>query len=299
MKVLNRGVYLFAMIAGLGAPQLARAQTVKPVVAVESVQGPSGTEVPTLRTMIETAILATNRFTVMNSSEYDSMRASQGRCESGMVMARNGKCQKGQFVDPDYRISATVTSAGITRSINKMIYECNYAQAYISIDIRITDKSTGQIKSSGQIDIKGKNNSNCGRDAAPVEASLDDVVRPAADAIAARLVFASFPVEVLQMQSPTRVVLSYGQGVLQMKTKYDVFAPSETLKDSRGNSYQVDRKVGTVEIISVAPGTSVGEVICTVAGAVPQVGFTARPALDPKAKRVKAAKGQTVPGECS
>lgn len=289
-----------ALVGGLvlGHASPAEAQNAKPIVAVESVQGPMGNQVPTLRTMIESAILATDRFTVMDSTQYDALRAGQERCASGMVTARDGKCQRGQFVDPDYRIAATVTAAGITFEDNVLLLECHSAQAYVSIDIRITDKSTGQIKSSGQIDIKGKEKSNCGKNSSRPDASIDEVVRPAADAIAAKLVFASFPVEVLAMQGPTRMVLSYGQDVLKLGAKYDVFAPSQTVKDSRGNSYVVDNKVGTIEIVSASPSTSIADMICTVGGATAQVGYTARPAANPKAKRVKPAKGQTLPGAC-
>lgn len=182
--------------------------------------------------MLETQMAKVGRFKLIERSRVDEILAEQGlNNEVG-----DGQTAGGGFnvSGVDYLVYGSITKLGQTKG---GVATGQFATANLitemSVDIRVVDASTGEIrraetadarvKSAGAMQTKGFGSVNV--DADP----LADVQRLAAKQVAALIATSIFPIEVVK--GGDTVYLNYGTSILDVGDIVTVFRPGEELID--------------------------------------------------------------------
>jgi len=182
--------------------------------------------------MLETQMAKVGRFKLIERSRVDEILAEQGlNNEVG-----DGQTAGGGFnvAGVDYLVYGSITKLGQTKG---GVATGQFATANLitemSVDIRVVDASTGEIrraetadarvKSAGAMQTKGFASVNA--DADP----LADVQRLAAKQVAALIATSIFPIEVVK--GGDTVYLNYGTSILDVGDIVTVFRPGEELID--------------------------------------------------------------------
>ena len=175
-------------------PGLAHAQENKqPIVAVAQMEDNAGSgQSKTLTQMMLTAIAATQKFRVIERGQMDALTQEQVRAKQGTVTSRNGG-KIGGFQGADFLIYGTITSLSASKKSdlaaslgmsmlsgkNSTPQNCYGGEVTLSLDIRITDAESGQIRYVKRIDEKKKSGTICG-EGVP-QANAAELFRSAAD----------------------------------------------------------------------------------------------------------------------
>jgi curli biogenesis system outer membrane secretion channel CsgG len=251
MKILgNCPMVAASLLAGVSlsataqAQPNAQAQSKQPIVAVAQIDDNAGSgQSKTLTQMILTAIAATQKFRVMERDQLNVMVQEQQRAKSGLVTSRNGGAVGG-FEGADYLIYGTITTLSVTKksdigaSLGMAILagnnsqtptDCYSGEVTLSLDIRITDSQTGQIRYVKRIDEKKKAGTICGEGVPQVNAT--ELLRSAADKVAAGLVTSVYPIRVANVQPDGTLMLNYGEGTVALNNYVAIFRPGETVID--------------------------------------------------------------------
>lgn len=211
-----------------------------------------------------TAIAATQKFRVMERGQLDVMVQEQQRAKSGLVTSRNGG-KVGGFEGADYLIYGTITTLSVTKKSNfgaslgmamlsggnQPAPNCYSGEVTLSMDIRITDSETGQIRYVKRIDEKKKAGTICGEGVPQVNAT--ELLRSAADKVATGLVTAVYPIKVANAQADGTLMLNYGEGTVTLGDYVAVFRAGESVIDpdtgrQLGSSEQ---RIGVAQITDV------------------------------------------------
>jgi hypothetical protein len=255
-----------AGIAVLLAHGSALAQTNgQPIVAIAKIDDLAGSgQSATLTQMILTAIAATQKFRVMERGQSDVLVQEQQRAKSGLVTSRNGG-KVGGFEGADYLIYGTITTLSVTKKSdlgaslglamlsgkNSQPANCYGGEVTLSLDIRITDGETGQIRYVKRIDEKKKAGTICGEGVPQINAT--ELFRSAADNVATGLVTTVYPIKVADAQADGSLMLNYGEGTFKTGDLITIFRAGEAVIDpdtgrSLGSSEQ---RVGIAQITDV------------------------------------------------
>lgn len=262
-----------------------------PVVAVEKIDDNAGSgQAATLSQMILTAVAATQKFNVIERGQMETLVREQVRARSGMVTSRNGG-KIGGFQGADYLIYGTITTLSATKStdfgatIGMSMLTGNRGQANncyggkvtLSLDIRITDAETGQIRYVKRIDEMQKAGTICGEGVPQANATA--LFRGAADKIATGLVTSVYPIKVANVQGDGTVMLNYGEGAVHLGDYLTVFRPGQQVTDPDtgrvlGTSEEI---LGILQITDVQNGFSKAKPVAGFAGGPPEPKNVARP----------------------
>lgn len=239
-------ILVAAAVTMAGAmPGIAQAQGKgQPIVAVAEIDDNAGSgQARTLTQMMLTAIAATQKFRVMERGQLDVMVAEQQRAKSGLVTSRNGG-KIGGFQGADYLIYGTITTLSATKrsdlgaSLGMALLTGNKAatptncyggDVTLSLDIRITDGETGQIRYVKRIDERRKAGTICGDGVPQVNAT--ELFRAASDKVAAGLVTTVYPMKVANVQADGGLMLNYGEGTVKLGDYLTIFRPGEAVID--------------------------------------------------------------------
>jgi len=256
-------------VAGLfsiAAHDAAQAQSAgQPIVAVAQIDDNAGSgQSKTLTQMMLTAIAATQKFRVMERGQLDVLVQEQQRAKSGLVTSRNGG-KVGGFQGADYLIYGTITTLSATKKSDfgatfgmallsgdkQQQTNCYGGEVTLSLDIRITDGETGQIKYVKRLDEKKKAGTICGEGVPQVNAT--ELFRSAADKVATGLVTTVYPMKVANAQSDGTLMLNYGEGSVKLNDLVAIFRTGEAVIDpdtgkQLGSSEQ---RIGVVQITDV------------------------------------------------
>lgn len=237
----------------------------QPIVAVAQIDDNAGSgQSKTLTQMMLTAIAATQKFRVMERGQLDVMVQEQQRAKSGLVKSRNGG-QVGGFEGADFLIYGTITTLSATKKSDfgatlgmsllsgdkQQPNNCYGGEVTLSLDIRITDGSSGQIRYVKRIDEKKKAGTICGDGVPQVNAT--ELFRSAADKVATGLVTTVYPIKVANAQSDGTLMLNYGEGTVKVGDFVTIFRAGEAVIDpdtgkSLGSSEQ---RIGIAQITDV------------------------------------------------
>jgi hypothetical protein len=317
-----RKILILAALAGcLIVPATARAQAParKPVVSVDDIQDLAHTgQAPVLRQMIETTVVNTGRFRIMERGAQGTavLLAEQQKAKAGLVTS-NTPGKIGGFEGVDFKVYGTITTAaaGTTRDVGasaamqvggrlfqqmggglgsaiggtmRSNSDCNQSAASLAIDIRITDASTGELRYAKQITQTNSGPTTCG---ARSQVDLSGLMRTASEKISMGLVTIMYPVKVVDVEDDGQIMLNYGEGLL---APGDVFALSQQGKeiiDPDNGAVLGHREsfLGLVQITEVQPKLSKAKPLTTFASA-PPVGTVAREATPEQMKLLVSAK---------
>lgn len=219
---------LFCLLPGgfAQAQGVSNAQARKPVVAVYELKDLANTgQAEAFLSMVQTAITTTNRFRVIERN-FAVLTAEQNSANSRMVTT-NTAGRKGGFEGADFLIYGTITQGQQQNSTDTACKiflgsraSCTKKSATLSIDIRIVDAHSGQLRwaktirqdTQGHVVIVG-------------ESTIDYVgmFRSAAQNIATGLTLALYPVKVAAVQPDGVFILNFGGDILHAGDYLQVF----------------------------------------------------------------------------
>ncbi len=257
---------LLSAAAALVMPSMALAQGKgQPIVAVAQIDDNAGSgQSKTLTQMMLTAIAATQKFRVMERGQMNVLVQEQQRAKAGMVTSRNGG-NVGGFQGADYLIYGTITTLSVSKKAdlgatfgmallggaNQQNQNCYGGEVTLSLDVRITDGETGQIRYVKRIDEKKKAGTICGEGVPQVNAT--ELLRSAADKVASGLVTTVHPIKVANAQADGTMMLNYGEGTVKSGDYLTIFRAGEAVIDP-----DTGRAIGSSEMrLGIAQVTDV------------------------------------------
>ncbi|OYW16683.1 CsgG/HfaB family protein [Novosphingobium sp.] len=300
------GYVLFLLAATPSFGQTSGATMTQPIVAVAKMDDQAGSgQSGTLTQMILTAIAGTQKFRVMERGQLDVLTQEQVRGRSGLVTSRNGG-KVGGFQAADYQIYGTITSLSASKSSDfgstlllgalsggskgGQATNCYGGKVTLSVDIRITDGSSGQIRYVNRIDETQKVGTICGEGVPQANAAV--LLRSAAEKIAYGLVTAVYPVKVANVSADGTVILNYGQGSVVVGNQLTVFAPGEKVidPDTGREIGSSETAMGILQVTDVQNSFSKARPIAGFNAGPPQVRYIARPATAADIAQFKSSK---------
>lgn len=283
----------------------AAAQSKQPVVAVIKIDDLANSgQSAVLSAMILSAIAQTQKFRVIEREQMRNLVNEQALARSGMTTSRN-RGKMGGFEGADYLIYGSITALsarkkadfGSTMLMGAFTKDKNGAGAQtcysgevsLSLDIKITDRDTGQIRYVKRIDEVQKSGTICG--AGVPEANAAALFRSAADKVATGLVTTVFPIKVADVSADGTITLNYGEGAVKIGDKLTIFVPGKVIMDPdtgqpMGNS---ETRLGLVLITDVQSRLSKAKAISGFASQ-PEVKSVARIATSEDLSFFKADK---------
>jgi hypothetical protein len=146
----------------------------------------------------------------------------------------------------------------------------------ISVDIKITDAGSGEVKYVTRINDTQKSTTACGANG---QIDAGALLRSAAEKVATGLVTAIYPIQIAAVQSDGTIVLNYGEGTLQSGEVLGVYAKGNAIIDpATGEAIGNDeQKLGFIRVVDVT-GRISRAVAYVPFTASPPVGSIARPA---------------------
>jgi hypothetical protein len=122
--------------------------------------------------------------------------------------------------------------------------------ASIAVDIQILDAATNEARYASRINQAGLSSGSCTGDD---NVDLAAMLRSAADRIAANLVTAIYPIQIMALQPDGSILLNYGEGTLAPGAMMSVYGPSTAIADpGTGRMIMVDgMKLGDIRVTEV------------------------------------------------
>lgn len=278
------------------------AQQGKPVVAIYQMDDLANTgKADMFSRMIETTISSTGKFRVIERERLGKLEGEQTRARAGQVTT-NRPGRVGGFEGADYLIYGSITSVSVGRKANigmsllgglvgpssKAGPQCSNAVVTLSIDIKITDADTGEVKYVTRIDETQKSAAVC--DGTPqIDHAL--LFRSAADKISTALVTTIFPIQIAAVQGDGTIILNYGEGAVTSGRVMGVFTKGEVIIDPATQERIGDNEelIGLIQITDVTPRFS--KAVPTAGfDTPPTVGAIVRPATQTDINRFKRRK---------
>jgi curli biogenesis system outer membrane secretion channel CsgG len=241
--VVLRLKFLVSIISGFLAFSGTALAQGQPTVAIVKVDDNAGSgQSNTLTQMMLTALASTQKFRVMEREQLDVLMQEQQRAKAGQVKSRNGG-NVGGFEGADYLVYGTITTLSASKKSNfgaslgmamlagenAQPTNCYSGEVTLSLDIRITEAATGQIKYVQRIDETRKAGTICGEGVPQTNAT--ELFRSAADRVASGLVTTVYPIKVAAVQGDGSMTLNYGTGTLKVGDFVTVFSPGEAVTD--------------------------------------------------------------------
>lgn len=270
-----------------------------PIIGITKIKAPVdddgfytrvNTKADNFQTMLETQLIKTQRFTVMERNRVDEILAEQGlNNEFGDAQTAQGGFNVGGV---DYLVYGAITKFGQTQ---KVMATGGFSTAQLITefvaDIKIVDASTGEIRKAETAEVELKTAgavatgdfASGNADADP----LSDAQRVAAKKVAAIIATGIFPLEVVR--GGQTIYLNYGDAILDEGDVLAVFRPGEELIDEATgiNLGSEETVVGSIKITETTGSFSKASLI---SGSQPERGDLAR--IDKKSSDAPSSQGQ-------
>ena len=200
----------------------------KPIVAVSSFESSfANYYTANIQTAIETAIVQSGKYTLMERGRLDELLSEQGKSASGLIQ---GSGQVGGFEGIDYLIYGRVTNVGLNAKNLLLLTQC---EASFAIDIRVVDIQSGEIRLTKSVSASedvatasAEENPCTGVTFASLSGLADTAARDIVEAMSQAL----FPVKLAKV-SEDEVYLNYGEGFLQKDELLKVTAMGDGFVD--------------------------------------------------------------------
>lgn len=208
--------------------------------------------------LLQTALVKTRRFEVIERTQLDQILKEQGMAASGLMDEESGAVS-GAISGIDYILMGTITKCGTTqKTMSVSGYEQVVRTLEFSVDFRLTDVSTGGIVLSDFVNVsldsvqmKTDSYSNT----ATSENDISNVMRKASLQSGFLIANALSPVQVEAVKGK-KVKINYGHGFIEAGQIYRIF-PSEDA-DSWDTGFD---EIAKVRILTVQPTYSIAEIV--------------------------------------
>lgn len=267
----------------------ALAQNSQPVVGISRMDDVAGTGLAeTMSTMIETSIISTGKFRVIERERLNRLEAEQNNARRGRTTT-NQPGRSGGFEGVDFLIYGSIS--GVSRSSSSDIgstmlagvlgnrgASCGRSNVTLTPDIRITDTNTGEVRLATSINETAQSATVCNAQG-QIDSTL--LMRGAAAKIARELVTTIYPIQVAAVQGDGTVILNYGSGTLAVGDVLTLYSRGDAIIDpATGQEIGRDEtRLGMIQISEVTVRTSKGIVVGTPMPP-PSIGTIARPATE-------------------
>ncbi|NBC37594.1 hypothetical protein GTZ99_13650 [Novosphingobium sp. FSY-8] len=280
---------------------------------MSEIEDPAGSgQSAALTQMILTAIAGTQKFTTLERGQMNQLLQEQARAKSGLVTSRTpGKT--GGFQGADYLIYGTITTLSASKQSDfgatlglalgaSMVgargptTNCYGGKVTLSIDIRITDGATGQIRYVKRIDEMQKAGTLCGEGVPQVNATA--LLRTAADKIASGLVTSVYPMMVAAAQGDGTIIINYGEGTVKMGDQLSVFKPGMDVVDPATGARlgSTEEVMGIVQVTDVQTSFSKANPVAGLS-TPPEPKWILRPTTDADRQRFQPSRRRRSSGE--
>lgn len=269
---MNRWFVLILLTLFMPGTVLAQAAAQRPTVGIEEIEDPAGTgQSATFGTMIESAISQSGRFRLIERSRLNVILAEQNRAARGGPVAPAKGDRVGGISGIDYLIYGSITSVGYqnvsdvgTSFVMTLLggnrngaNNCQQKVATVSLDLKITDKRSGEVIYTRKVDYQQKSETSCSGEGS---INIPGLLRGAADLVAANLVRAIYPIAVAMVDPDGSLLLNYGEGVLAANQYLMAYQKGQAIPDptTPGRMIVNRRPVGLVRVTEVTSDSSRG-----------------------------------------
>tara|TARA_A100001391_G_scaffold46046_2_gene27175 strand:- start:55637 stop:56539 length:903 start_codon:yes stop_codon:yes gene_type:complete len=292
---------IFIFLALLVAPVAAQAQG-QPVVGIVELDDLTNTgQAETFSTMIETALISSGKFRVIERTRLARLLEEQGLANGGVVTT-NTPGRTGGFEGVDYLIYGTITGisavnrqdigatvlGGLLGGARRNSQDCHNTKVRMEADIRITDTNTGEVRYASRISEEQQSAAVCGGGA---QIDSNALMRAAADKIATGLTTAIYPIQIAAVQGGGTVILNFGEGAVQRGDYLMVYGESMEIPDPSGTGMiKIDgEQLGAIQVTDVQSAFSRAQMVTEFA-VPPAVGTIARPVSEDVVKDLERAQ---------
>lgn len=266
----------------------------KPVIAVNLVDDPSGSgQAVSFTMMIETALLKTGKFEVIDRSRLTDVTNEHQLLRSGKTAKTDG-AKNNPYEGIDYLVSGAITSFSsgekkkhlLGDNIDNLLLggvgissNCSDTWLRIDTDILVTDAGDGKVALAESIRNETKGAKACA-DAGQIDSAA--LLRQSAETIAATLATSILPIAVVEVKNDGTIVLNYGAGILKPGDWLMLYGEGSEIPYPFGEGkIKINgEKIGAVRVISVDDFTSLAVPAAPFADQV-LVGAVGRPIAPP------------------
>lgn len=292
------------MLAGTVLAHSVSAQESRPTVGIYRMEDVAGSgRGDALSAMIESAIVSTNKFRVIEREQMSRINVEDANVRGGRVTSNSGRRRAQAVEGVDYLIYGTITAlsgearsdfgssllAGMLSGANNSNTNCGRMRVTLALDIRIVDFDSGEIKYVDRINEVGQSGAQCGGAA---QFDPTPLFRTAADRIAGGLVTTIYPIQVAAITPDGTFVLNYGEGTLTLRQMMTVFQAGEPIRDPATGDIidNNETPLGLICVSEVLPRSSRATALTTFA-VQPPVGSHLRPSSDTDRARFTQGDG--------
>ncbi len=256
-----------------------------------------------LSAMIESAIVSTNKFRVIEREQMSRINVEDARVRGGQVTSNSGRRRAQAVEGVDYLIYGTITAlsgearsdigssllAGVLSGSSNRNTNCGRMRVTLALDIRIVDFDSGEIKYVDRINETGQSGAQCGGTA---QFDPTPLFRTAADRIAGGLVTTIYPIQVAAVTGDGTFVLNYGEGTLTLRQMMTIFQRGEPILDPATGEVidNNETPLGLICVSEVLPRSARATALTTFA-TQPPVGSHLRPSSDTDRQRFTQGSG--------
>ena len=210
--------------------------------------------------MLQTALVKTRRFDVIERTRLDAILEEQGLGIDGII-DKEQAAVSGKISGIDFILMGTITKCGFTE---KPIRIKNFEQIQkiieFTVDFRLTDVHTGQVVLADFVEVNDVSSvltkGNSYQSETINENFIVNVMRKASLQSAFLIANAIVPVQVSAV-SGTKVKINYGNGFVETKQVYKIF-PSDEFEDNLNIGFD---EIARIKIRTVSSDFAIGEII--------------------------------------
>jgi curli biogenesis system outer membrane secretion channel CsgG len=271
----------------------------KVIIGVGEITSNVGSANPqNFQTMLETLLVQTNKFDVIERSRLDEVFSERGLSMAGVTDRYDGISG---IEGVDYLIYGAITKLGESaKQTNFLVAGLNKSDKKyeMAVDLRIVDVDTGKMVLADTVEISSASQGSftvaglqgfggvgqSGQEGDP----LSDVQRLAAVEIAGVITTTISPIKVATVQSDGTIILNYGESVLRNEEFVKVFRPGEGFTDPDTGEVLGAEEI-EVGILQVEDAVAKYSKAKLAMGNTPEVGDVARKLDEDEAKQVEKA----------
>lgn len=257
-------------ISALVLVNTAQSQSNKPVIAVGEITTAIGEfSTMSIQLALENALQKTNKFTIMERTRLDTLLAERGLSASGIT---DGISDYSGFSGVDYLIYGSVSNITVE---NKSVIIASNCDASLSMNIRVVDVATGEIRMSESVNVSDTVNTILDAQqnacAGISLSSINILGEEVSDGIANKMTMGIFPIKVARVNG-SEVYLNYGGStiredqILTLKSIGEGFVDPDT-----GEVLGAEEETTAVIIATeIRDSYSIGEIVAN--RSMPEVG---------------------------
>jgi len=215
-----------------------------------------------LREMVITRIARSGQFDLIERTRLNALEAEMNLAENGAFDVEE-IAQHGKILGADFLVFGTITrfSKDQQHTGYSLAGEKNTVWLDLTIDLRIVDVATGQIKYADSIDGRIESTSETAGllgfgSSSEQGGSLGDLMAVTADSIVAKVITSLRPITVVDV-SPLdgMVMINYGEGIVYENDVFTVYSKGSPVRDPYTGDVigHREKRIGNIRVEEIGP----------------------------------------------